>query len=295
MLIAMRAVSAALVLVTSVFAGIAAAQESSSATSASSAGPSAAPASPSPSSGNPPRSSRAQAPASSGSSSINVLAKPTSVPPPEGDITSNVTDTTSATATAKWDIPLPPLINEGYRGTDLSRQNLPVFGWALQNSSLSDDTLNSLCEMQTHFCETSGCSDPDDEISNNFCDVKKGMAVMCTCKKSYSRLNQYEWPVQMQDCLFRLQACLDTCNHVKSTPYTKRDQCTKACGDQIGSSCGKSQQYGASYAVKKRGATPNYAIVDQSQPQSAGSRVQASTLLIAGVVAAAVTLLASGA
>ena len=134
--------------------------------------------------------------------------------------------------------------------------------------------------MQTNFCATAGCSDDTDEISHNFCDVSHGMATMCTCKKSLSRLPQYQWPVQSQDCLLRMQRCVDLCNNQRETPFMRRSVCMQSCQDQIGSSCDKTVQYGVSYMVDKPGKLPTYQIVDQSQPQSAGARLYVNLALM---------------
>ena len=150
-----------------------------------------------------------------------------------------------------------------------------------------NETKTLICEMQVHFCQVSGCSDASDEISHNFCDVNKGMATMCTCKKSLSRLPMFQWPVQSHDCLIRAQTCLDMCNNQRSTPFEQLADCRQACADRIASSCGKPMQYGASYAVSKPGHAPSYLIVDQSQPQSAGTHVRPSVVSISAAALAA--------
>ncbi|WFD44441.1 E1 ubiquitin-activating enzyme [Malassezia psittaci] len=94
-----------------------------------------------------------------------------------------------------------------------------------------------------------------------------------------SRLPQYQWPVQAQDCLLRLQACSDSCNNQRTTPFAQRNTCAQACADQIGSSCGKTEQYGSNYAVKKPGQTPSYLIVDQSNPQSAAFHTSVNLIM----------------
>ncbi|WFD00059.1 hypothetical protein MYAM1_002805 [Malassezia yamatoensis] len=202
------------------------------------------------------------------SSAYNVMSAPASVAATSGNITSNVTSTT-AKLTATWNGTLPQLISQMYRGSEEAEANLPHFYWNLANASLSETQLQMICDSQTKFCATSGCTDNDDQIAHNFCDTSKGMATMCTCSKSASRLPQYQWPVQAQDCLLRLQACSDACNNQRTTPFAQRNACAQACADQIGSSCGKTEQYGSTYAVKKPGQSPSYLIVDQSNPQSA--------------------------
>jgi len=167
-----------------------------------------------------------------------------------------------------------------YRGSQQALENLPTFYFQIANSSQTDSAKQLICDTQTHFCQTAGCSDEEDEISHNFCDVANGMGTMCTCKKSVSRLAQYQWPVQSQDCLLRLQTCIDTCNNRREIPFTQRSECTQACNDQIGSSCSKPEQYGVSYMVTKPGQMPTYKIVDQSQPQSAGAQLRSSVMLV---------------
>ena len=219
------------------------------------------------------------------SAAFDVMNAPSSIAPVDGNITANVSYP-APQATATWNTSLPPLISQMYRGSKEAEAHLPEFYWTLANTSLSRSDLQMICDMQTHFCATGGCSDGDDEISQNFCDPAKGMATMCTCKKSYSRLPQYQWPVQSQDCLLRLQVCTDTCNNQRATPFAQRGDCRQACADQIGSSCGKTEQYGASYAVRKRGQMPSYHIVSQAEPQSAGFRVQANLALVAAAALA---------
>lgn len=213
------------------------------------------------------------------SASFNVMAAPTSLPPPDANITSNVT-VPSPTASASWNGSVPQAFSIMYRGSQQALDNLPTFYFQIANSSQTDSAKQLICDTQTHFCLTAGCSDDDDEISHNFCDVANGMGTMCTCKKSVSRLAQYQWPVQSQDCLLRLQTCIDTCNNQRETPFSQRSECTQACNDQIGSSCNKPEQYGASYMVMKPGQMPTYKIVDQSQPQSAGAQLRSSVILV---------------
>lgn len=220
------------------------------------------------------------------SAAFNVMSAPASLAPSNASISANYSQA-PAQATAAWTGPLPALMSQMYRGSNEALNNLPTFYWTLANASFSHTQLQQICDQQTHFCATSGCSDGDDTISKNFCDVNKGMATMCTCKTSYSRLPQYQWPVQMQDCLFRLQACTDACNNQRATPFTQRGQCSQACADQIGSSCGKVEQYGATYAVQKPGQTPSYHIVSQAEAQSAGARTHANLALVAAVSALA--------
>ncbi|WFD19225.1 E1 ubiquitin-activating enzyme [Malassezia caprae] len=197
------------------------------------------------------------------------MARPSSLPPPDANITSNVT-VPPPTTSASWNGSVPKTFSIMYRGSQQALNNLPAFYFQIANSSQTVSAKQLICDTQIHFCQVAGCSDDDDEISHNFCDLDKGMGTMCTCKKSVSRLAQYQWPVQSQDCLLRLQACIDTCNNQRETPFPQRSECTQACNDQIGSSCSKPEQYGASYMVMKPGQMPTYKIMDQSQPQSAG-------------------------
>ncbi|WFD27105.1 hypothetical protein MNAN1_002101 [Malassezia nana] len=215
------------------------------------------------------------------------------MPSADANITSNVT-LPSPSETATWNGTVPRGFSIMYRGSQQALDNLPKFYFQIANSSQTESAKQLICDTQVHFCRTAGCSDDDDEISHNFCDVNNGMGTMCTCKKSMSRLAQYQWPVQSQDCLLRLQACIDTCSNQRETPFSQRSECTKACNDQIGSSCSKPQQYGASYMVTKPGETPNYEIVDQSQAQSAGVQIRFSMLVVTLVpLAVAVWLLSS--
>lgn len=216
----------------------------------------------------------------------NVMSAPSSIATPNATASSNVTYA-AAKSTATWSGALPTLISLMYRGSDEAKAHLPTFYWTLANASLESSQLDLICQTQTHFCATAGCEDGDDHVEHNFCDTSKGMATMCTCAKSKSRLPQYQWPVQSQDCLLRLQACRDACNNQKETPFAQRNSCTQACADQIGSSCGKTEQYGANYAVSKPGQTPSYLIVDQSDAQGAGARTAANLALVSAVSLAA--------
>ena len=220
------------------------------------------------------------------------MAAPSSIASPNVTVKSNVSDPGPAAATAVWNRPLPALISQNYRGSPISEEQLPKFYFNIANSSLPNTDFSSLCDQQRKFCATAGCEDDDDQISNNLCDEKNGMAVMCTCKKSRSRLAQFEWPVQLNDCLMRTQQCQDTCNNGRETSFVQRSQCTQACADHIGSSCGKPVQYGANYAVTTPGQRPNYQLVDQSEPRSAGVRVGAPLVRVV-LVAAAAAFLAS--
>ena len=225
------------------------------------------------------------------SAAYNVMAAPSSVPSANSTVRSNVSDPGPPAASAAWgNRPLPALIDQNYRGSPLSEEQLPKFTFNIANSSVEDSQLATLCDQQRKFCATAGCEDGDDEVSHNLCDEKNGMAVMCTCKKSRSRLAQYEWPVQMNDCLMRVQRCQDTCNNGRKTPFMQRAQCTQACADHIGSSCGKPVQYGVNYAVSKPGQTPNYQLVDQSEPRSADAHLSAPLLHVLFVAAAAAYL-----
>ncbi|KAI3617536.1 hypothetical protein CBS9595_003445 [Malassezia furfur] len=216
----------------------------------------------------------------------DVMSAPSSIATANATASSNVTYS-PAKSTATWSGALPTLISLMYRGSDEAKAHLPTFYWTLANASLASSQLDLICQTQTHFCATAGCEDGDDHVEHNFCDTSKGMATMCTCAKSKSRLPQYQWPVQSQDCLLRLQACRDACNNQKATPFAQRNTCTQACADQIGSSCGKTEQYGANYAVSKPGQTPSYLIVDQSAAQGAGARTAANLALVGAVSLAA--------
>lgn len=219
----------------------------------------------------------------------DVMAVPANPPVMNATISSNVT-IPAPQQTAAWTGPVPAPTDLIFRGSKEAEANLPKeFYWTLANSTISADQLHQICAQQVQYCATAGCSDDTDTISQNFCDPANGMATMCTCKKSVARLPQYQWPVQAQDCLSRLQACSDACDNQKRTPVPQRNQCKLACSDQIGSSCGKPEQYGVSYAVTRRGSVPHYGRGSQANPQSAGVRVPVHRLLIAatalGVVA----------
>ena len=206
-------------------------------------------------------------------------------------LSSNVTADTAGNV-SKWEGQLPPLMSNMYRGNKDEIQHLPKLYFNLANSSLSSDNKKVICDLQVQYCQTAGCKNDTDVIEHNFCDLQKGMATMCTCKKSLSRLNQYEWPVQVHDCLIRLQKCIDMCNNKRETNFRQRSDCTNACDAQIGSSCSKPEQYGASYMVSAPGNTPTYQIVDQSKPQNAGTQAYASVALV--LVATLVTGLLAG-
>ncbi|WFD29987.1 hypothetical protein MSPP1_001001 [Malassezia sp. CBS 17886] len=201
---------------------------------------------------------------------FNIMSAPASLGKPNATVSSNVTLPAPA-QTASWSGPLPALISQMYRGSNQSLENLPKLHWNLANSSLSRDQKQNICASQTHFCATAGCEDDSDNVVHNFCDLDKGMATMCACAKSASRLLQYQWPVQSQDCLIRLQTCSDMCNNQRATPFQQRSTCSQACADQIGSSCGKPEQYGVSYMVSKPGALPEYAIKSQADAQKNGA------------------------
>ncbi|PKI82747.1 hypothetical protein MVES1_003672 [Malassezia vespertilionis] len=221
-------------------------------------------------------------------SAFDVSAAPSSVPDKNMTITSNST-LSPPSAIGSFNGTLPPLISTMYRGSNESLANLPTMYWTLANGSFSNSDLKRICDNQVHFCDIAGCEDQDDQLHNNFCDTSNGMATMCTCAKSKSRLAQFQWPVQAQDCLFRLQACTDAC-HKRNLPFTQRGQCKQACTDQIGSSCGKPEQYGVSYAVSKRGIAPSYHIGSQREPQSAGFRASANVILVIGTASAVLLL-----
>ena len=213
-------------------------------------------------------------------SSFDVYAKPSSLPQASKSASSNVS-TAKIVDVASWgDGPLPSLISNMYRGNNESVANLPKFYFNLANSTLPKDSKQLVCDIQVDFCKRSGCEEDEDELEYNFCDVDKGMATMCKCKKSVSRLAQYQWPVQSSDCQIRRQTCKDVCNNKRETHFRQRAECIKACEDQIGSSCDKPEQYGSSYMVSSPGKTPSYHIVDQSNPQGAGAHVAVSVSMV---------------
>ena len=213
-------------------------------------------------------------------SSFDVYAKPSSLPQASKSASSNVS-TAKIVDVASWgDGPLPSLISNMYRGNNESVANLPKFYFNLANSTLPKHSKQLVCDLQVDFCKRSGCEEDEDELEYNFCDVDKGMATMCKCKKSVSRLAQYQWPVQSSDCQIRRQTCKDVCNNKRETHFRQRAECIKACEDQIGSSCDKPEQYGSSYMVSSPGKTPSYHIVDQSNPQGAGAHVAASVSMV---------------
>lgn len=213
-------------------------------------------------------------------SSVDVYAKPSSLPQASKSASSNVSTAQIADVAIWGDGPLPSLISNMYRGNNESIANLPKFYFNLANSSLPKDSKQLVCDIQVDFCKRSGCEEDEDELEYNFCDVDKGMATMCKCKKSVSRLAQYQWPVQSSDCQIRRQTCKDVCNNKRETHFRQRAECIKACEDQIGSSCDKPEQYGSSYMVSSPGKTPSYRIVDQSNPQGAGAHVAASVSMV---------------
>ena len=213
-------------------------------------------------------------------SSVDVYAKPSSLPQASKSASSNVSTAQIADVAIWGDGPLPSLISNMYRGNNESIANLPKFYFNLANSSLPKDSKQLVCDIQVDFCKRSGCEEDEDELEYNFCDVDKGMATMCKCKKSVSRLAQYQWPVQSSDCQIRRQTCKDVCNNKRETHFRQRAECIKACEDQIGSSCDKPEQYGSSYMVSSPGKTPSYHIVDQSNPQGAGAHVAASVSMV---------------
>lgn len=243
--------------------------------------------SPSPSSDTPPPAPPVDVPEGQVTKSqFDVNAAPSSIPRSVASASSNVTDFKPA-VTRVWNRTLPSIINNNYRGSQISAEQLPVFYFNVANASLSDTDLGTMCDQQRRFCQIAGCEDENDEVYHNWCDPKTGMAVMCTCRHSRSRLAQFEWPVQMNDCLMRVQECHDKCNNGRATPFTQRSQCTQACADHIGSSCGKPEQYGANYAVFKPGEKPNYKIVDQSEPRSVAVRIKPSMYVIVAALVAA--------
>lgn len=227
---------------------------------------------------------------------VDVNAVPKNLPQPNGNISSNVTSPTlNANNVVRWgNTPLPPIMSNMFRGSNESVANLPKFYFNLANSSLPLQSKQLVCDLQVQFCQKAGCAQEEDEIEHNFCDVKKGMATMCKCKKGASRLMLYQWPVQASDCQIRRQTCKDVCNNKRETNFRTRSECIKACDDQIGSSCDKPEQYGVSYMVDAPGQTPKYDIIDQSVAQGAASHVRASaTLVVACALAAGVWLSAA--
>lgn len=214
----------------------------------------------------------------------DVMAAPSTLPPVNAKISNNVTIPAPAMIVPPSNKSLPQPASNMYRGSAQALANMPKFYYNIANSTAANDTKAMICELQVQFCATAKCKDVNDTIEHNFCDVKNGMATMCTCKNSRSRLAQYQWPVQSQDCLMRLQHCVDTCNNQRETPFAVRSKCMEGCQDQIGSSCMKPEQYGASYMVSKPGQKPSYHIVDQSQPQNAGARALVNVVLMGGTV-----------
>ena len=125
-------------------------------------------------------------------SSVDVYAKPSSLPQASTHASSNVSSAKLANV-ASWGAgPLPSIISNMYRGNNESITNLPKFYFNLANSTLPKDSKQLVCNIQVDFCKTSGCEEDDDELEHNFCDVDRGMATMCKCKKSVSRLAQYQ-------------------------------------------------------------------------------------------------------
>lgn len=257
-------------------------------THAHDSGPKSSPSpSPSPSSDKPPPAPPVDVPEGQVTKSqFDVSAAPSSIPRSAASASSNVTDHKPA-VTKVWDRALPSIANHNYRGSQISAEQLPEFYFNVANASLSETELETMCDQQRRFCQIAGCEDDNDEVYHNWCDPKTGMAVMCTCRHSKSRLAQFEWPVQMNDCLMRVQECHDKCNNGRKTPFMQRSQCTQACADHIGSSCGKPVQYGANYAVINPGDRPNYKIVDQSEPRSAATCMRPSMYVVVAALVAA--------
>lgn len=141
--------------------------------------------------------------------------------------------------------------------TDVDTDNLPTINYSLLNETATQREI--ICAQQTKFCSTAGCEDAKATIKDNVCNVDT-MAVMCTCTKGSSNLQQWKWPVQFQDCLRRGTTCANACALPGGTTQS-RNECKSACQASFGGTCGFPNQYAANYAVSKASKKPSLAMI----------------------------------
>lgn len=179
----------------------------------------------------------------------------------------------SATATAT----LPPNFvmqsSVPYVLSAMDTSNLPAFEYTLLNESAI--TRQLVCDQQTQFCKTAGCANVNATINENFCNVDT-MGTRCSCNKGSSNLQQWNWPVQMQDCLSRGSACTTACSQPGSTTLT-RSACTTACNNAFSNSCGTPGQLTASYAVNKVNDKPALTMVQGGTAGDGALSLKAAT------------------
>ncbi|EPQ30281.1 uncharacterized protein PFL1_02397 [Pseudozyma flocculosa PF-1] len=224
-----------------------------------------------------------QPPLPSSTTTIDVSALPTSLPPYGHTVSSNFT-LPSATATATF-ATLPQLASNPYQMVFADTSGLPDYQWNLALASVPSLTKEAICRQQVDFCAKAGCVQDGAKVKDNFCETKY-MGAACRCDKGDSRLQQYNWPVMLADCRGRNTACKDACQK-PNLGTADKNKCTQACDANYGSNCGAPGQYAANYAVAKKGQKPSYAIIQGGNAQNDAPASQQARRWATTAVAAA--------
>lgn len=162
--------------------------------------------------------------------------------------------------------------------------NLPTIYYNLLNETEASRPI--ICNQQTQFCATAGCADAGAKINDNFCNVDT-MGVRCSCDKGSANLKQWQWPIQMIDCLLRGSACSQAC--MKPGESTEqRSACKAACSTQFSSTCGFPGQYSADYAVSKKSEKPALSMVQGGTAGDGALSLKAATGVLSIVAACVV-------
>lgn len=187
----------------------------------------------------------------------------------------------SATATAT--IPAGFVVQSSvpYAMQALDVVNLPTIYFDLLNETEASRTI--ICNQQTQFCATAGCADVGAKVNENFCNPDT-MGVRCSCDKGSSNLKQWQWPVQMSDCLLRGSACNTACM-IPGGSTEQRTACKAACSSQFSSTCGFPGQYSANYAVSKKSEKPGLTMVQGGSAGDGALSLKAVTGVMSIVVA----------